>query len=355
MELKLSILITVYNQIEILKKNIDQIVRYTGNDIEIVISDNASTDNIKLLVSNYNDKRIKYFRLQENVGQDLNIVYGIEHCMSPYILLLRTRDFVIPEKISVVIDEIYKNPSCSYFLFSAKGGENYVSLKLENKIYKKGTETIKETYKLLIHPSGQIYRRKDLRPDLYRQYLLKYFDNDDKSFIVHELIRMDLSVCGDFYTSSIDAWLYANSLKAKDKSVNMSKIRKGVSPYHPSLQYPRYLCQMDFAYNEQPKQYNLELCRQIINSFLRRVTFEFAQNNRIGIEAIHYGTEKISFDVSMERRTFKARTLEFVSSIDESDNKKIKKHLYKQLLVNLTYHKARDFARMMLKEKRNNI
>lgn len=351
METKLSILITVYNQIELLKKNIDQIIRYTGDDIEIVISDNASTDNIQLLVSNYNDKRIKYFRLQENVGQDLNIVYGIEHCMSPYILLLRTRDFVIPEKINTVIDEIYKNQNCSYFLFSTKEGENYVPLKLDNKIYKKGIETIKATYKLLIHPSGQIYRKKDLRPDLYKNYLDKYFKNDFTAFNVHELIRMDLAVNGDFYTSAQESWLYANSKKAKDKSVTVNTIKKGVSPYYPKLQYPRYICELDYAYSEFDSPYNVELCKQIISSFLRRVTFEFAQNNRIGDESNHYGTKQIEFDVSRERGIFKEKTLDFISNISESEKKELKKHLYMQLLVNSTYHRARDFAHRILKEK----
>ena len=61
METVISFCITVYNQSELVKKCIDSIVSYKGNDIEIVVSDDNSSENIRELLYTYHDDRIKYY------------------------------------------------------------------------------------------------------------------------------------------------------------------------------------------------------------------------------------------------------------------------------------------------------
>ena len=112
--LKLSICFTVYNQIDMLKQNLDQIAKYQGDDIEVVISDDCSTDNIWMLIESYHDNRISYYRTEKNVGHDLNILHGIRCCKSNYVYVFRTRDNVFVENIPSIIKTLELYPDAGY-------------------------------------------------------------------------------------------------------------------------------------------------------------------------------------------------------------------------------------------------
>lgn len=331
----LSILLTVYNQKDLVAKNLQEIIKYKGGDIEIVISDDASSDDFEELVNGLHDERIKYYRSPENEGHDLNILNGINHCSCPYIYLFRSRDLIIPEMIPVVVQTVLQNPDCSYFQFSSGKGDHFKELRFEDKTLLSADETVRAIVLPLIHPSGQLYRTKDLRTDVYKKYLKKHFDSTKYAFCVHVLIRMDLAVKGNFKTSDQITWRWADSLAAKDKATN--SIAGGVSPYHPSLQYPRYLCELDFAYHEIEAPYNVAMCKLLISYYAYQLTYLFARINRSGIEARHYGTIRTRFRVAKERKTFKAKTLDYISDWNSDTKEELRRHLGRTLLINATY------------------
>ena len=100
----ISFCITVYNQIDLVKKCLDSIVAYKGKEIEIIISDDKSTENIQGLVNGYHDERIKYFLNKENLGHDRNILCALSRASGKYAFLLRTRDMIMPVAIPVVTE-----------------------------------------------------------------------------------------------------------------------------------------------------------------------------------------------------------------------------------------------------------
>ena len=68
----LSICIPTYNRCEYLKKSIETIIsqkEFSDEDVEIVISDNCSTDDTEIVCKKYTEQyeNIKYFKNQENV------------------------------------------------------------------------------------------------------------------------------------------------------------------------------------------------------------------------------------------------------------------------------------------------
>ena len=76
-----SICIPTYNRAEYLIKSINSIIKekeFITGEVEIVISDNASTDRTRELVSKYTDRfiNILYFRNHQNIG-DKNFVMAI--------------------------------------------------------------------------------------------------------------------------------------------------------------------------------------------------------------------------------------------------------------------------------------
>lgn len=72
MEVLLSICIPTYNRCEYLKKTIESIIvqdEFKSGQVEIVISDNASTDNTNVMIEQYTSvyDNIKYYRNKENI------------------------------------------------------------------------------------------------------------------------------------------------------------------------------------------------------------------------------------------------------------------------------------------------
>lgn len=66
---KVSIMISVYNQLHCLDKALISALDQTYDNIEIVIADDCSTDgDVNAAISKYSNPKIKYFRNEENLG-----------------------------------------------------------------------------------------------------------------------------------------------------------------------------------------------------------------------------------------------------------------------------------------------
>lgn len=64
-----SIAMLTYNRADgYLKQAIQSAVTQTYSNIEIIVSDNCSTDNTEKLVKSFNDSRIRYFKQSRNIG-----------------------------------------------------------------------------------------------------------------------------------------------------------------------------------------------------------------------------------------------------------------------------------------------
>lgn len=83
---KISIGIPVYNGEEFLRKRIDSVLEQTCKDIEIIISDNASTDLTESICKEYvkRDSRIQYFRQNKNLGMMSNFNFLVQKASAKY-------------------------------------------------------------------------------------------------------------------------------------------------------------------------------------------------------------------------------------------------------------------------------
>ena len=78
----LSICIPTYNRADVLKLCLDSIVSSTAfcDDVEVIISDNCSTDDTRKVCEAYTDRHpnVKYYCNQNNIGGDRNILHSLE-------------------------------------------------------------------------------------------------------------------------------------------------------------------------------------------------------------------------------------------------------------------------------------
>lgn len=102
----LSICIPTYNRELFLKECLNSISeQICKNDpIEVVISDNASTDNTSELVSSFNDKlNLKYVINEKNIGFDANCLNVVKHATGIYCLILGSDDCLYKEAIGKIL------------------------------------------------------------------------------------------------------------------------------------------------------------------------------------------------------------------------------------------------------------
>lgn len=88
----LSIGIASYNRKEWLCKNIDNLLQYSGQNIEIIVCDNASDDGTWDRLQEYNDKRLKVIRNNTNCGAGYNWMKSLILGVGKYGVAINDRD-----------------------------------------------------------------------------------------------------------------------------------------------------------------------------------------------------------------------------------------------------------------------
>tara|TARA_B110000014_G_scaffold222724_1_gene180040 strand:- start:6693 stop:7589 length:897 start_codon:yes stop_codon:yes gene_type:complete len=106
-----SIGLPVYNGEDFLKYALDSLLSQTFRDFEIIISDNASTDNTPKICQEYvlRDKRIRYIRQNNNMGALWNFNFVLKQSNKEYFIWVSADDKLHPEFLEKNIDILEKN------------------------------------------------------------------------------------------------------------------------------------------------------------------------------------------------------------------------------------------------------
>ena len=104
MKQKVSICIPVYNGGQLLRRAIESALTQTHPTVEVVIVDNASTDETPTLVAEYEakDSRVKSFRNEKNIGNNPNILRSFQLATGDFVQLLCHDDWLSPTYIADV-------------------------------------------------------------------------------------------------------------------------------------------------------------------------------------------------------------------------------------------------------------
>ncbi|MFH1968367.1 MAG: glycosyltransferase family 2 protein [bacterium] len=124
----LSICIPTFNRVELLKYNLKSITDQFDiepslkNVVEIVISDNASSDDTKKMVVSFSEKyeNIIYHRNETNIGFDRNLNNVVNLANGKYCLTLGDDDALFPNSLSLLIKKIL-NTYVPYYLVGHVG------------------------------------------------------------------------------------------------------------------------------------------------------------------------------------------------------------------------------------------
>lgn len=267
----LSICIPVYNQIEIVKTCITSILECDSSKYEVIVNDDGSTEPIEAMVQSFSDPRVKYYRNNNNLGHDRNIIHAFKNSSGKYALLLRARDYVVSSELGAIIEYLEKESNIAYLTTSAYNQDMIKKITYQTKTYEKGKEALFAHHKLYVHPSGSIYNISLL--DL--NYIEKFLDNVQASkynFTVHSLIRTQLAFKGNFITHSCFLWIYYDTNESKDIAVNSSQ--KKISVYDTDYQIERYITEMEWGNLVVPKELKSIHFANIFSEYLYATTWK---------------------------------------------------------------------------------
>ena len=111
----LTISIPTYNGSKTISKMLDVLLPQCDARVQVLISDNASTDNTKSVIESYRSiyPMIKYIRNDRNIGPDSNFLQCLELAEGKYTLLLSEDDILMENKLSLILSFLNKNESMS--------------------------------------------------------------------------------------------------------------------------------------------------------------------------------------------------------------------------------------------------
>ena len=104
---KISVIIPIYNTEKYLERCLDSAINQTFKDIEIILINDGSIDNSYKICQKYQkkDSRIRLFN-QENRGQGFARNFGIIQSKSDFIFFLDSDDFIEPDTIEQLYNQV---------------------------------------------------------------------------------------------------------------------------------------------------------------------------------------------------------------------------------------------------------
>ncbi len=183
---KVSVVIISYNHADYITESIMSVVNQTYKNIELIVADDASSDNsveiIKHLALKFN---FKYIAHEVNAGINKNIVSGIELATGEYFAVLASDDYLIEDKIEKQLKFIIEHGldgvySTGYVLENGKP-----SLIATSKVFLSNNknEIAKHIY---LNDSGPLSQSGLFKMSMISElaYLRREFKLDDMPFLI---------------------------------------------------------------------------------------------------------------------------------------------------------------------------
>jgi glycosyltransferase involved in cell wall biosynthesis len=101
MTLKVTIGLPTYNRANrFLVPALECALAQDWDNLEIIVSDNCSTDNTSEIVGSYADPRLRYVRQKENIGANNNFNFCVQEAQGSYFLLFPDDDVIDPDLVA---------------------------------------------------------------------------------------------------------------------------------------------------------------------------------------------------------------------------------------------------------------
>lgn len=108
---RVSVILPVYNAAAYLKEAIDSVLAQTFTDFELIIINDGSTDGSEQIIKGYSDRRIKYFKNEENRGLIFTLNNAIDKAEGSFIARMDADDICLPERLEEQVKWLQNRPA----------------------------------------------------------------------------------------------------------------------------------------------------------------------------------------------------------------------------------------------------
>ena len=109
--MSVSVLMPVYNtKYDFLRQAIESILSQTYEDFELIIINDASTDNAEDVILSYKDNRIKYYKNERNLKLIATLNKGLDLCSGKYIARLDSDDYCSSQRLEKQVEYMDTHP-----------------------------------------------------------------------------------------------------------------------------------------------------------------------------------------------------------------------------------------------------
>ena len=121
---QMSVIIPTYNRASLLSQAIKSVLEQIYTDLELIVIDDASSDNTEETVHSFTDRRLCYIK-QKHKGPSCARNEGIKSSCGEYIAFLDDDDLFLPGKLSSQVTKVVENPSAGlvYGLYLSSAGK----------------------------------------------------------------------------------------------------------------------------------------------------------------------------------------------------------------------------------------
>lgn len=188
---KVSICIPTYNRSQYLIYSVNSVLQQSYPDFELIICDDASTDNTPEVVSQWQDSRLRYLRHPENIKRSRNMRSGFEAATGKYFLKFDDDDGITPEFLAKTVAILDKHPEIDFvctdhWIINDRGIRDEVATK-ENSA-KWGKDRFKEGAIADLARETFMYQSLQVGSTLFRRNCLQEVD----------FMRYEADGCEDF-------------------------------------------------------------------------------------------------------------------------------------------------------------
>ena len=181
----ISIIVPIYNAEKYLDKCISSLINQTKKELEFVLVNDGSTDGSEMIIKSYKDKRIKYFKNNnQGIGKTRN--FGIEKSTGKYLIFLDSDDY-LDENACLELYTKAEKENLDVLVFDFYRVENE---KLEEVVINNfENSSLKENPSLLfdinLGPCNKIYRREVITK--YNTKFIEELKYEDAPFVSETL------------------------------------------------------------------------------------------------------------------------------------------------------------------------
>ena len=155
-----SVIIPTYNRAQLLVKALQSVFNQTYQRFEILVVDDNSSDNTSEIINNFNDNRIKYFRLSENQGAPAARNIGLKNATGELIAFLDSDDQWLETKLEKQIEMFNKDTNIGLVYTGIKTiNNNFTKITLPQK---KGDLSKSILIKNYVGTTSSVMIKKDL-------------------------------------------------------------------------------------------------------------------------------------------------------------------------------------------------